>query len=86
MQAWKDQRVVVALLTDSMAAIGACSKERSSTPAINMIVREMALDQAEGLYDFDSVEHIAGTVNTLADALSRLAEPEADKVIPLPLS
>ena len=65
-----------------MAAVGAWSKERSSTPAMNQIVREIALDRAEVLYEFDYVEHVAGTANVLADALSRLAEQEADKVIP----
>ena len=82
LEIWKSQRVLVTLRTDSMAGIGAWSKERSSTPAIHQIVREMALDLAEGLYEFDYVEHVAGTTNVLADALSRLAELEANKVIP----
>ena len=58
--------MVVTIRTDSMAAVGAWSKERSGPPAINQIVREMALDLAEGLYDFDFVEHVAGIVNVLA--------------------
>ena len=82
LETWRSQRFLTTIRTDSMAAVGAWSKERSSTPAINQIVRELALDLAEGLYDFDYVEHIAGTENILADSLSRLAEPEADKVIP----
>ena len=65
-----------------MAALGAWSKERSSTPAICMIVRELSLDLAEGLYEFDYVTHIVGAENILADPLSGLAEPEVEKVIP----
>ena len=72
----------VTIRTDSMAAIGAWSKERSTTPNINMVVREMALDQAEGLYAFDVVQHIEGVKNVLADALSRLHEPGAEAEIP----
>ena len=52
---WKAQRVIVTLRTDSMAAVGAWSKERSSTPSIAAVVRELALDMAEGLYEFDAV-------------------------------
>ena len=79
---WKSQRVTVTIKTDSMAAIGAWSKERSSKPAINAIVREMALDQAEGLYEFTVIEHISGVDNDIADALSRLSEPDAGKTLP----
>ena len=79
---WKSQRATITIKTDSMAAIGAWSKERSSTPSINAIVREMALDQAEGLYEFTVIEHISGLDNDIADALSRLSEPEAGKSLP----
>ena len=80
--AGKFQRAVVTIRTDSMAAVGSWSKERLSTPAINAIVREVALDQAEGLYEIDFVWHVAGVANDIADALSLLSEPEADKHIP----
>ena len=79
---WKSQRASVTIKTDSMAAIGSWSKERSTTPSINAIVREMALDQAEGLYEFNFIEHIAGDANNVADALSRLSEPNSMKTIP----
>ena len=82
---WNNQRVRVTIRTDSMAAIGAWSKERSTTPSINMVVREMALDFAEGLYAFDVVQHIEGTKNVLADALSRMFEPGSDAVLPAEL-
>ena len=82
LETWKSQRVIVTLRTDSTAAVGPWSKERSSIPAINLIVRELALDRAEGLYEFDYVEHLAGIANILADALSRLAEPSSDSVVP----
>ena len=79
---WKDERIVVRVRTDSMAAVGAWEKERSTTPAINAIVREMALDVAEAKYKLDIVEHLPGRHNDWADRLSRLMEPGGAKRIP----
>ena len=79
---WKDGRLGVCLRSDSMAAIGAWKKERSVSPDINVIVREMSLDLAEGLYALDCFEHIPGKSNTWADVLSRQQIPGV--VEPLP--
>ena len=46
----------------------------------------MALDQAEGLYAFDVIEHIEGKKNVLADALSRLHEPGGVAEVPTELT
>ena len=65
-----------------MAAIGAWKKERSVSPDINVIVREMSLDLAEGIYALDCFEHLPGKANTWADTLSRQHMP--GEVEPLP--
>ena len=42
----------------------------------------MALDQAEGLYTIDVIQHLPGVLNTLADALSRMHMPENPAPLP----
>ena len=79
---WKTQRAQVRVRTDSAAAVGAWTKERSPSPAINTIVREAALDMAEGLYKIDVTEHIPGWTNELPDALSRMYQPGKPKIPP----
>ena len=52
---------------------------------MNAVVREIALDFAEGKYRVDFIEHLAGNLNTMADALSRLFQPGTQKLIPAEL-
>ena len=82
---WKAQRAEVTVRTDSAAAVGSWTKERSPSPAINTIVREAALDMAEGLYRVDLAEHIPGITNILPDALSRLYQPGKPRAPPVEL-
>eukprot|EP00973_Karenia_brevis_P001561 211303-Karenia_brevis.AAC.1 len=77
--------MTIRIASDSKAVLGAFLKLRSPAPAINVMVRELALDLAEGRYHVDVHEHIAGTLNVWADALSRLSEPDSGAVIPEPL-
>ena len=79
---WKPGRLGICLRSDSMAALGAWKKERSSSPDINAVVREMSLDLAEWKYNFDSLEHLPGKLNDWADSLSRLQQPGSDARIP----
>ena len=79
---WKKQRAIVAARTDSAAAVGSWNKERSPSAAINAVVREAALDMAEGLYRVDTTEHIPGVTNILPDALSRLYQPGKPRIPP----
>ena len=79
---WKSQRLRVMVKTDSMSALGAWDKERSKSVAVNAVVREAALDMAEGLYRIDVREHIAGVSNVWPDALSRLAQPNTSCCVP----
>ena len=69
-----------------MATIGAFTKNRSRSAAINSIVREAALDIAGSVHGFLLVlRHLAGERNQWADALSRLMEPGSGMVVPGPL-
>jgi hypothetical protein len=79
---WKHQRLAVCLRSDSMAALGAWAKERSTNPAINLVTRELSLDCAEGKFTVDRLEHLPGVANTWADALSRQFQPGSSAVIP----
>jgi hypothetical protein len=82
---WRDERLIVRIRSDSQAALGAWGKGRSSNPAVNTVVREMALDIAEGKYKIDLREHLPGHLNVLADALSRIAQPGSGAEVPLAL-
>lgn len=61
---WRSERLVVRIRDDSIAALGAWEKEHSSNPAVNMVVREMALDLAEGKYKIDFKQHLPGDDRT----------------------
>ena len=73
--AWRSKPVVVVTRTDSMAALGSYSAGRSTHRVMNLLVREYALDAAQGLYEPTFVKHVRGVDNKLADALSRLNAP-----------
>ena len=69
------ERWEVHVRSDSAAALGAAFRLRSPKPEINAVVRELALDLAEGTYHIDFVEHLPGRCNVVADALSRFYQP-----------
>ena len=79
---WREEGLRIILRSDSKAAIGAVLELRSRAPQINEVVREMALDLAEGRYAYDIVRHLLGKINKLADALSRRWEPGAAPHMP----
>ena len=62
--------------SDSMAAISAAIKLSSSSPGLNVMAREIALDLAEGTLEFGLFVHTPGVANIIPDALSRLHAPE----------
>ena len=82
---WRNQRAIVTARTDSASAVGAWTKERSKSAAVNAVVREAALDMAEGLYRVDTAEHVPGVSNVLPDALSRLYQPGQSRIPPVEL-
>ena len=77
---WQDERTVLLARSDAVAALGAINRLTSSTPALNKIVREIALDLAESRYDLELLSHVPATWNTTPDALSRLFAPEGDRL------
>ena len=82
---WQDESTSILVKSDSMAALGALNREGSSKPLTNKVVREIALDLAEGVYDVEVLGHQPASWNAIADALSRLDEPEAGTEFPLAL-
>ena len=85
---WESEPIVVRVKSDSKAALGALEKQRSTSPAINAIARELALDRAlcatEPVLEF---VHVKGKHNEWADALSRYFQPGASPAtIPAPLT
>jgi len=85
-RAWRGflgrQRWTVTVRSDSQAALGAALRLRSPDPRMNAVVRELALDLAEGLYQTDFWEHLPGDDNVLADMLSRWEQPGACTTLP----
>ena len=77
MRIWLPGSTVVACVrSDSLSALRSMVKLSSSSPALNLIAREMALDSVMGLYTLDLATHIPGVSNVLADDLSRLWAPD----------
>ena len=79
---WYSERAAITVRSDSLAALGAAAKLRSTTPAINAVVRELALGLAEGKYRIDVREHLPGALITVADVPSRLRQPGASTIVP----
>ena len=86
LRAWADlisgKRWSVLVRSDSRAALGAAFKLRSPVPALNAVVRELALDLAESRYDLDFIEHLPGRCNVFADTLSRFYQPGQARTVP----
>ena len=72
--------------SDSQAALGALCKLRSRDARMNAVIRELALDLAEGLYEVGVVEHLPGRCNVVADALSRFYQPGGNRTVPVCLA
>lgn len=47
------------------------AKGRAKSATLAMVAREMALDQAKGVYEFTILQHLNTKLNQLADPLSR---------------
>ena len=83
--AWRHVRLLVTVRSDSRAALGAWTKERSRSAAVNEVVREAALDMAEGCYAIDIRAHVGGNADEWPDLLSRLHQPGAVTTLPAAL-
>ena len=73
---WKDKRVSLCLKTDNLGALYVLSSFSGSTHSINLIAREYALFMADGAYAPETLTHIPGITNTIADILSRRNDPQ----------
>ena len=85
---WLHHRVRLTIRGDSVAMLTLVIKMRppTSSPALGLISREIALDVAEGVYSPDVVCHTPGMANIYPDMLSREFEPGAPFVLPAALS
>ena len=72
-----DSRALARIRSDSLGALRAVVKLSSSSPNLNMVARELALDSVLGMYSVGLASHIPGVSNVLPDHLSRLWAPEA---------
>lgn len=82
---WKGSRATLRVRSDSLSTLGAVNKLRSKTPGLAAIMREIALDCAEGIYTLQVLEHLPGELNVWADALSRIWQPGQVSSIPTEL-
>ena len=82
---WGSCRTAVAVRSDSTAALGALGKLGSSSPAVAIVAREVALDIACSRYGVDVWQHVRAEFNTEADALSRWAEHGKPRELPVRL-
>ena len=66
----------VRVKSDSLSSLLMLSKGRAKSIELNVIAREIALDQAFRLYRLTFLEHIPGVTNLEADYLSRIHSPK----------
>jgi len=69
-------QVLARIKSDSLSALRSMVKLSSSSPALGLIAREIALDSVLGLYTVGVAVHIPGVSNVLPDDLSRMWAPE----------
>ena len=84
-QVWKGSRSTLRVRSDSLSTLGAVNKLRSKRPGLATVMRELALDCSEGTYTLQILEHLPGTMNVWADALSRVWQPNHISEIPCEL-
>ena len=66
---------VIRVKADNISALYMISRGKAKSPDLAVVAREMAFDQAIGLYEFTLLQHINTKSNVIADALSRLHDP-----------
>ena len=65
--------------SDSLAALGALNRLSGGTTVMNRVIRECALDLAEGSYVVDVYGHLPADLNELCDSLSRMNAPKENR-------
>jgi hypothetical protein len=66
--------------SDSLGALSSIAKMASPSKGLALILREFALDESGQTWGFDTLTHIPGVSNVLADPLSRLSAPNAKQI------
>lgn len=77
---WAGKSVV--FHTDSTVAKGVINKGRSTNTYVNCLLRKMAWECAKTNCNISAV-HVAGSVNIMADSISRLHEGKLDQLVDL---
>lgn len=72
---WLNQRVCLKVRADNVATLVMVATLRTSSAAMSIIARELALDIGDSVYAPDIVEHVSGLLNDTADMLSRKFQP-----------
>ena len=66
---------VVRVKSDNLGALFLLAKGKAKSAELSIVAREIALDQAKGLYEFTILQHLNTKVNKIADPLSRQHDP-----------
>ena len=69
-QHWCLERVQLEVRADNMTALNLILRLKGSTPQLNQIAREVALDLGDAAFRPDIVSHTPGIASTMADDLS----------------
>ena len=83
---WAHVRCVVHVQSDNMAALSTICKMQTSSHALGIIAREIALDTADEIYEPQIASHVPGIANVVADTLSRRFDPAKVYSVPPPLA
>ena len=76
---WLGVRAVLEVKADNVTALSMLAKLKGSTPNLNVIAREMALDIGDSAYRPQVITHCPGIAIKAADALSRKFQPKSSK-------
>ena len=66
----------VRVKSDNLSALQMVAKGKAKSPNLSIVAREIALDQAKGVYEFTILQHLNTKLNKLADPLRRQFEPQ----------
>lgn len=79
---WAQERVSLEVRADNLTALNLVLRLKGSTPALNKIAREVALDLGDGSFRPDVCAHVLGVASSCADVLSRRFDPSRVFAVP----
>ena len=79
-------RVSIKVRGDNIAALTMLSRMQPKSASLQIVARELALDLSQCSYAPDFIEHVPGVANSVADALSRMAEVDSKFQLPVMLT